>query len=207
MFVSSAVLAAGAVLATTVSAPQSVSSSSAQPQPVPVCYGGYVLLRIRPASWGLSPAQRACIVTQRFVRLVGEGFRAISRGIELPKPRVDRCHGNWVVLTGNVVLVTATSADARANKTSARGLAEVWARRASHALEMALLDVGRLVAGKRVSDEWIRRQLQARMGTLALLSPGPSPRRLAQPKAEAAPRPPARLPVITRLRAMMAGRP
>lgn len=160
MLLSSAALAAAAVSA-------AVSLS----QPVDVAYSGYLILRVRTPVWGLSCTERANVVTSRFASLVNEGFRAGRRGLPLPQPSAQTCRRNWCVLAGNAVLVTVTGEDARANKTSARALAGIWAEHLDRALRLAVGYVSRICADRRVPDSWVVDQVLALMGPAALTPP------------------------------------
>lgn len=168
MFVSSAALAAGAALCAAVSLSQ----------PMDVAYSGYLILRVRTPVWGLSCSERANVVTRRFASLVNEGFRAERREVPLPHPSAQTCHRNWCVLAGNAVLVTVTGEDARANNTSARALAGIWADHLDRALRLAVGYVSRICVDQRVTDAWVVDQVLARMGPVAL---APSPLKACGP--------------------------
>ena len=105
--------------------------------PVPVCHNGFLILRVRTAAWGLSAERRAVIVQQRFSKLIGDALEARARGVVVPRPTAKRVGEQWVVIARGSILVTVTELDARANKTTPRLLAKLWAERFGAALVLA----------------------------------------------------------------------
>jgi hypothetical protein len=107
--------------------------------PVPVAYNGYLILRFRVPAWGLVPAQRAVLVTQRFTALVSEGLVAQARGKPVPTLVLSEHPGFWCVrVRDGGVLLTVTEADGAANHTTAAQLAALWAQRCRVALALSL---------------------------------------------------------------------
>lgn len=116
-----------------------------QPGPVSVAYNGLLVCRMRVEAWGLSPYERACIVTRRLCRLISAALQAIADEQPVPVPEAARLQGQWVVAAADINLVTVTALDAAANGTQAAGLARVWAGRFARALARAAQYIG----GKR----------------------------------------------------------
>ncbi|MCL6518856.1 MAG: hypothetical protein K6T99_03425 [Armatimonadetes bacterium] len=82
---------------------------------------GRFAMRIPASAGGMSPIQRARIVAERL-------NNAFSAGQNWENVRVAQVNGNWVVVLGDYVIVTADSKSARAfNRTPGR-LASLWAR-------------------------------------------------------------------------------
>ncbi|MGQ9461565.1 MAG: hypothetical protein ACUVTP_00870 [Candidatus Fervidibacter sp.] len=98
------------------------SFASAQQVPTDVAFGGEFFFRFRANAGSLEPEIRASVLqgrlTQVFSRLMEQG-EPIS--VEV------RSHGNFLsIWVSGVLFVTATKADARANKTSPSSLANIW---------------------------------------------------------------------------------
>lgn len=94
-------------------------SANAWAAPGDVIVANEVLLRMRVPSGGMSPAERADIVTARLVPMLGRTWDTITATA-----------GGAVRVDGQL-LVTATQADAEANGTTVLALASLWAKRAS----------------------------------------------------------------------------
>ncbi|MBC7288919.1 MAG: hypothetical protein H5T86_12955, partial [Armatimonadetes bacterium] len=65
--------------------------------PVDVCHNGYLILRLRVPAWGMTPEQRAVIVTQRFTSLVSDALERQAQERPVPWPTARYLRGQWVV--------------------------------------------------------------------------------------------------------------
>jgi hypothetical protein len=92
-----------------------------------VLINGRAVLRIRVAAGGLSAARRAEIVAERLRGLVAQGLRAGEFSIAT-------VGGEVAIVARGQVIVTADRNHARANNTTPRALAELWARALVRAL-------------------------------------------------------------------------
>jgi hypothetical protein len=161
---------------------------AAAPAPVEVAYDGVLILRVREAAWGLSPARRAVHVTQRFTSLVSDAFEAVSKRRPIPRLIARPMGEDWVVTARGLVLVTVTHDDARANNSDCATLARQWARRSAGALDVATTGTKPSLGQARL--------LRARLFARALLPLGAMLRRAARGPASEAflPTPPAQRP-------------
>lgn len=91
-----------------------------------ILVGDLIVIRLRTSAGGLSPYQRAQDVAQRIQRVT-----ATSMPSTIATRRVN---GQDVVMADRTLLVTADSAEARANGMTTAGLANLWALRLSSAL-------------------------------------------------------------------------
>jgi len=91
-----------------------------------VVVGDQVVIRIRTSAGGLTPNQRAQNVAQRIRGVVGTS----SAG----SIAMRRVGGQYVVMAGQTLLVTADPAEAQLNGMTRAGLANFWALRLSSAL-------------------------------------------------------------------------
>lgn len=83
----------------------------------PVNVGGVRLLNLR----GVESGKRADLVYERLSNLLGQSIKAEDVSVSVIK-------STYVVKVKDSVLVSVTSADSRVNKTSAKKLAEIWAK-------------------------------------------------------------------------------
>lgn len=89
--------------------------------PGDVLVGQDVVLRIRYPAGGYTVEQRADAVMQRINNLLG------ARPFSPSDVTVAHRNGEWVVLIGNELIITADSATAKYNHTTPQQLAEIWA--------------------------------------------------------------------------------
>lgn len=89
--------------------------------PGDVIVGDEVVLRIRFPAGGYTVEQRADAVTQRINDILG------ARPFSPEDVKVAQQNGEWVVLIGSELIITADTATAKFNKTTTQGLAETWA--------------------------------------------------------------------------------
>jgi hypothetical protein len=88
-----------------------------------IMMAGSLLFRIRCASGGMSIAQRAESVQRRVNDLI------IPGGIDMSTVQVKTVGSTASIYAAGSLLVTVTSCDARANKTTVGKLANQWAER------------------------------------------------------------------------------
>jgi hypothetical protein len=103
-----------------------VAAATALAQSVPKTYdifmGGYLIMRIRTGSEELSIKERRLIVQQRVTDLM----KCTDTGdIEVT---VTRNGNDYNIVANNVLIITVSSDDAHANKTTTFKQAEAWAR-------------------------------------------------------------------------------
>lgn len=91
-----------------------------------VLVGEQVVIRLRTSAGGLTPYQRAQEVAQRIQGVMGT---SAARSIVMR-----HINGQYVVMAGRTIIVTADSDEAQLNGTTRAGLANLWALRLSTAL-------------------------------------------------------------------------
>ncbi len=90
--------------------------------PGDVLVGDEVVLRIRFPAGGYTVEQRADQVMLRINNLLG------ARPFSPSDVKVAQQNGEWVVLIGNELIITADSATAQYNHSTPQQLAEMWAQ-------------------------------------------------------------------------------
>lgn len=95
--------------------------SEAMPIDGEVRVGEQVVLRIRASAGGMTPAERAKVVSQRLNNFLGSTiFNSTS-------VRVQVVRGDYSVVIGNTHIVTVDEATAAANGCTREQLANIWA--------------------------------------------------------------------------------
>jgi plastocyanin len=85
-----------------------------------VLFGNRVILRIRESAGGLTAYERAQMVSNRLQHLANAGE------LDPAHLRTARVDGEWVVVVGDELIVTADSRHARLNRTTPQNLARMW---------------------------------------------------------------------------------
>ncbi|MFQ6097424.1 MAG: hypothetical protein ACE5O2_06800 [Armatimonadota bacterium] len=83
----------------------------------------YVYLRIRVPAAGFGIRDRRVLLEQRLVHILS------YENTEMPKVRIGDVRGKPTIYVDDVKFVTVYPQDAKANNTSMKALAEVWAKR------------------------------------------------------------------------------
>jgi len=109
----------------TVSSRQSVISGLTAGE---VLVGNQVVLRIRSGAGGLTAAQRAQQVSDRLRSVLA------TRQITGADFRVAEVNGEWAVLAGDTILITADQYQAALNRTTPQRLATIWRDRLAEAV-------------------------------------------------------------------------
>ncbi len=103
---------------------------------VPLTWDGHLILRLRVAAGGLTPAQRATEIQMRLENLMADQFAREHE--DLVGQIAVRQAGREVVIEGpGRLLMTVTEADARANNSSVYWLAHYWRGRLLEAMIIA----------------------------------------------------------------------
>ena len=100
-----------------------------------VVVGGVLVLRIRAEAGGLTIQQRAAIVEQRIVNVLGK-VRPTPEQIV-----VRIVNGQPAIFVGPAMIITVDANHARLNQTTQQALAEVWAGKLREALPKAMPQV------------------------------------------------------------------
>ncbi len=104
------------------------SVASAQSE---VALGGELFFRLRVASGGLSEEQRAEILQERLTRIYTALF---THQVSTQQVTVRHINGEVTICVGDLLLVTVTERDARANQTTVSHLANQWLENTRQAL-------------------------------------------------------------------------
>lgn len=96
-----------------------------------VALGGELFFRLRVAAGGLSEEQRAEILQERLTKIYTALF---THQVSVHQVRVCRINGEVTICVGDILLVTVTEGDARANGTTPSQLAEQWCENTQRAL-------------------------------------------------------------------------
>jgi hypothetical protein len=99
--------------------------------PGDVIIGDEVVLRIRFPAGGYTVEQRADAVTQRINNVLG------SRPFSPEDVRVAQQNGEWVVMIGNELIITADGDTAKYNHSTPEELANTWAANLRRAIPQA----------------------------------------------------------------------
>lgn len=127
------VLTAGLALAVLMGVPTCASLGQDR---VPLQHDGYLILRIRVGSGGLTPAQRVSEIQLRMHDLMSQQFHAETQDI-IGRVSAQRWGKEMVIGTPDCLLLTVTTADAKANRSSVDWLAHYWRERMVEALIIA----------------------------------------------------------------------
>lgn len=114
-----------------------------------VLIGNRVVLRIRTSEGGLTPAQRAATVASRIGSLLQAG------SLTPQALRVGVANGQWAVLAGSQIVVTAAPEEAALNNVSTYRLATIWRDNLAGALSAAQVAGYRGEAVERTSSKLV----------------------------------------------------
>ena len=128
-----AVLPVGLALALLVGVPTCASLGQDR---VPLQHDGYLILRIRVGSGGMTPAQRVSEIQLRMQDLMSQQFHSETTDI-VGRVAAQRWGKEMVIGTPDCLLLTITSADAQANHSSVQWLSRYWRDRMLEALIIA----------------------------------------------------------------------
>jgi hypothetical protein len=93
--------------------------------------GGIVILRPRVAAGGFSAVERSGILYERLNDIITD------RSVKPADVRAVQSRGDWTVMAGRYLFVTATIQDAAANRTTPKDLAQTWAANLGKAIAAA----------------------------------------------------------------------
>ena len=128
-----AALAAGLALCLLMGVPTCASLGQDR---VPLQHDGYLILRIRVGSGGMTPAQRVSEIQMRMHDLMAQQFHSETVDV-IGRVSTQRWGQEMVIGTPDHLLLTVTQADARANHSSVKWLARYWRERMVEALIIA----------------------------------------------------------------------
>ena len=128
-----AVLAMGAALALIMGAPTSAGLGQDN---VPLMHDGYLILRLRAGSGGMTAGQRVNEIQLRMQDLMAQQFAHESKDI-VGRIAAKRWGKEWIIATPDRLLLTVTQADAHVNDTSPAWLARHWRDRMMQAMIIA----------------------------------------------------------------------
>ena len=93
--------------------------------------GGMVILRPRVAAGGLTPLERSGILYERLNQIITD------QSVRAADVRAVQSGGDWTVMAGRYLFVTASAQDAAANRTTPKDLAQTWAANLAKAIAAA----------------------------------------------------------------------
>jgi len=102
-------------------------------EPEVVFFGGMEVLRIRVGWNGMTPRQRAQATRERLLTLSEKAGRAKHR-VTAEDITLDVSSGTPQIRAGGALVLTVTSADAKANNMSLDALARIWHERMREAI-------------------------------------------------------------------------
>ncbi len=103
---------------------------------VPLTWDGHLILRIRVAAGGMTPAQRAAEIQLRLQDLMAEQFAHEDEDL-VGRITVRKLGRETVIEAPGRLLLTVTQPDARANNSSVYWLAQYWRGRLLEAMIIA----------------------------------------------------------------------
>lgn len=103
-----------------------------------------IVMRYRTMAQGLTAKERAFIILER-AKMLGETLEEGIVGIR-------EINGNYVVEIDGSLFITVTESDYKANNSTAKGLAFIWARNLVEARDEALSEESTMFSGNNVSS-------------------------------------------------------
>jgi len=103
---------------------------------VPLAWDGYLILRIRVAAGGLTPAERAAVIQMRLQDLMADQFAREEEDV-VGQITVRKVGREAVIEAPGRLLMTVTYNDARANHSTVWWLAQYWRARLLEAMIIA----------------------------------------------------------------------
>jgi hypothetical protein len=100
-------------------------------------FDGHVILTLRVGWGGLSVQQRADVIQQRLLRVMEWEFENQAETPVVDQTRIRPVGDSLVISCGPLDLISVTPLDARANRSTAAGLAQLWRKRIAEVLVIA----------------------------------------------------------------------